>query len=66
MYAESERMKKLVQDLLLLAKLDRSPMIQLSEGELDGIIKEMAPQLRLLAGNRKVSFETKLRSEMSI
>ncbi|MDR3585118.1 MAG: ATP-binding protein [Desulfosporosinus sp.] len=55
MYAESERMKKLVQDLLLLAKLDRSPINQLTEGELDGIIKEMAPQLRLLAGNRKVS-----------
>ena len=55
MYAESERMKKLVQNLLLLAKLDRSPMIQLSVGELDGIIKEMAPQLRLLAGKRKVS-----------
>ena len=55
MYAESERMKKLVQDLLLLAKLDRSPLIQLNEGELDGIIKEMAPQLRVLAGNRKVS-----------
>lgn len=55
MYAESERMKKLVQDLLLLAKLDRSPIIEFSEGNLDSIILEMAPQLRLLAGNRKVN-----------
>lgn len=55
MYAESDRMKKLVEDLLLLAKLDRSPNIQLSEGALDEIIKNMAPQLRLLAGDRKVS-----------
>jgi len=55
MYTESERMKKLVQDLLLLAKLDRSPIIQLAEGELDGVIKEMAPQMRVLAGQRKVS-----------
>lgn len=55
MYTESERMKKLIQDLLLLAKLDRSPVIQLSEGELDGIIKEMMPQMKLLAGDRKVS-----------
>ncbi len=54
MYTESERMKKLVQDLLLLAKLDRSPNIQLIEKELDSMIKEMAPQFRLLAGNRKV------------
>jgi len=57
MYTESERMKKLVQDLLLLAKLDRSPDVQLIEGELDVIIKSMAPQLRLLAGNRKVSLK---------
>lgn len=57
MYAESERMKKLVQDLLLLAKLDRSPNVRLSEGELDEIIKGMSPQLRLLAGNRKVSLK---------
>jgi two-component system OmpR family sensor kinase len=54
MYAESERMKKLVQDLLLLAKLDRSPNVQLCEGELDGIIKDMAPQLRMLAEKRIV------------
>ncbi|AET69088.1 signal transduction histidine kinase [Desulfosporosinus orientis DSM 765] len=57
MYDESERMKKLVQDLLLLAKLDRSPNVQLSEGVLDEIIKGMAPQLRVLAGNRKVSLK---------
>ncbi|WP_407311128.1 sensor histidine kinase [Desulfosporosinus sp. SB140] len=55
MYAESERMKKLVEDLLLLAKLDRSPKIHLTEEALDKVIREMAPQLRLLAGDRKVS-----------
>ncbi|MCO1604219.1 sensor histidine kinase [Desulfosporosinus nitroreducens] len=57
MYTESERMKKLIQDLLQLAKLDRSPNVQLIEGELDEIIKGMAPQLRLLAGDRKVSLK---------
>ncbi len=57
MYAESERMKKLVQDLLLLARLDRSPNIQLSLGELDNVIMEMEPQLRLLGGNRQVGLE---------
>lgn len=55
MYAESERMKKLVMDLLLLAKLDRSPNIQLREGKLDEVIKDIAPQLRVLAGERQVS-----------
>ncbi len=57
MYVESERMKKLVQDLLLLAKLDRSPDIQLVEGELKEIIKEMEPQLKLLSGSRNVNFK---------
>ena len=55
MLAESERMKKLVQDLLLLARLDRSPAINLEEGALDELIREMEPQLRLLAGNRTVN-----------
>lgn len=57
MYTESERMKKLVQDLLLLAKLDRSPNLELVERELDGLILEMESQLRMLAGDREVEFE---------
>jgi two-component system, OmpR family, sensor kinase len=54
MYGESERINKLVHDLLLLAKLDRTPNILLTEGELDSVIKEMEAQFRLLAGHRKV------------
>jgi two-component system OmpR family sensor kinase len=57
MYGESERINKLVQDLLLLAKLDRSPTIRLEEGALDAVIRDMEPQLRLLAGERRVTFE---------
>lgn len=55
MHVESERMKKLVQDLLLLAKLDRTPVIDPAAGELDRVIKEMGSQLRLLAGERTVA-----------
>ncbi|MCS7461581.1 HAMP domain-containing histidine kinase [Paenibacillus doosanensis] len=57
MYSESERINKLVQDLLLLARLDRSPTVQLEEGELDLVIQSMEPQLRLLAGERSVGFK---------
>jgi two-component system OmpR family sensor kinase len=56
MYGESARINKLVQDLLLLAKLDRTPHIELQHGSLDEVIREMEPQLRVLAGKRKVSF----------
>jgi two-component system OmpR family sensor kinase len=56
MHGESGRIIKLVQDLLLLAKLDRTPTFQLTEGRLDAVVREMEPQLRLLAGERNVSF----------
>jgi two-component system OmpR family sensor kinase len=56
MHSESERLNKLVHDLLLLAKLDSTPHIELKEGLLDTVIREMEPQLRILAGNRRLSF----------
>ncbi|MFA4885521.1 MAG: ATP-binding protein [Desulfotomaculaceae bacterium] len=55
MHSESVRLTKLVQDLLLLTKLDRTPRIELTEGMLDTVIRDMEPQLRILAGGRKLS-----------
>ncbi|MEK8130635.1 HAMP domain-containing sensor histidine kinase [Paenibacillus filicis] len=52
MHGESKRINKLVQDLLLLAKLDRTPLIQLEDGQLSAVLQDMEPQLRLLAGGR--------------
>ncbi|GAB6158717.1 HAMP domain-containing sensor histidine kinase [Desulfotomaculum varum] len=57
MYGESERLNKLVQDLLLLAKLDRTPRLELADGLLDEVIREMEPQLRLLAGSRRLDLQ---------
>ena len=56
MYGESERMKILVQDLILLARLDREPKLNLQMQPLESIVAEMEPQLRLLAGDRHVVF----------
>ncbi|MCP3773162.1 HAMP domain-containing histidine kinase [Paenibacillus sp. MZ04-78.2] len=56
MYGESERLNKLVRDLLLLARLDRHPTADLKNESLSGIVDEMEPQLRLLAGRRNVQF----------
>ncbi|WP_235941297.1 sensor histidine kinase [Paenibacillus puerhi] len=58
MHSESKRINKLVSDLLLLAKLDRAPLIQLEDGALSDVIREMEPQLRLLAGSRALRLET--------
>ncbi len=54
MHGESERLNKLVHDLLLLAKLDRTPFLELEEGMLDAVIRDMEPQLRILAGSRRL------------
>lgn len=56
MYSESGRLNKLVRDLLLLARLDRSPEIHPTVGRIGEIVREMEPQLRMLAGDRRVEF----------
>ena len=55
MHSESQRLNKLVHDLLLLSKLDRAPHIHLEAGQLDRIISAMEPQLRILAGTRQLN-----------
>jgi len=55
MRGESERINKLVHDLLQLAKLDRAPEARLVNCDLSCIVQEMEPQLKLLAESREVS-----------
>jgi two-component system, OmpR family, sensor kinase len=57
MHNESTRIKKLVEDLLMLAKLERAPQLQLHSTRLDNLIRELEPHLRMLAGTRQVRFE---------
>lgn len=59
MHGESKRINKLVEDLLLLAKLDRAPQLSFRESQLDKIVEEMEPQLRMLAGSRSTHIHTK-------
>lgn len=56
MYGESERINKLVHDLLFLTKMDRAPRFQFDDGKLDIVIQHMEAQLRLLAGDRVLVF----------
>lgn len=57
MHGESRRINKLVEDLLLLTKLDQAPQLQLTELRLDALLREMEPQLLMLAGNRKIHLD---------
>ena len=54
MNSESGRLTKLVQDLLLLNKLDRKAKVEFMETCLDSVILEMEPQFHILAGKRKL------------
>ncbi|MDP4084304.1 MAG: HAMP domain-containing sensor histidine kinase [Bacillota bacterium] len=56
MHGESKRIIKLVEDLLLLTKLDQAPNLQISLVNLTELIRDMEPQLLVLAGNRQVYF----------
>ncbi|MCJ7984070.1 HAMP domain-containing protein [Priestia sp. OVL9] len=53
MYGESKRLRKLIQDLLLLAQLDQLPTFQKECCFVDELILDMKPQLMLLAGTEK-------------
>ncbi|WP_431308684.1 sensor histidine kinase [Alicyclobacillus fastidiosus] len=64
MLMETERLSRLVQDLLTLAKLDRNMTFDMQSHHLDVIVREMEPQLRLLAGSRHVEF--KLDEDLSV
>lgn len=57
MHGESKRINKLVEDLLLLARMDGAPQLRLKNLLLGEVIDEMQPQLQMLAGNRMVTFD---------
>lgn len=57
MHGEAKRINQLVEDLLLLARMDSAPQMQVRELLLGGLIEDMQPQLRLLAGGREVRFD---------
>lgn len=54
MRGESERINKLVEDLLTLAKLDQAPSVAPERGDLAELLRGMEPQLRLLCGERSL------------
>ncbi|WNS41680.1 ATP-binding protein [Paenibacillus sp. MMS20-IR301] len=57
MHGEAKRINKLVEDLLLLARMDGAPQLRVKELLLGELVDEMQPQLKVLAGNRDVKFD---------
>jgi len=57
MHGESARINKLVSDLLTLAKADRAPDLLLVPVDPAVLVRGMEPQLRLLAGDRRIELD---------
>ncbi|SFD14953.1 two-component system, OmpR family, sensor kinase [Clostridium uliginosum] len=56
---ESERLAKLVNDLLVLTKLDQQLIVEMNTENINNVIEEIFPQLQILCKNRKLKLELK-------
>lgn len=56
---ESERLTKLVNDLLILTKLEQQPIIEMKSENINDLIEEIYPQLIILCENRALQLEVK-------
>lgn len=51
---ESDRLEELVNELLVLTKLDQKVQVEMLEEDIKEIVEEIYPQLQILAGRRKI------------
>ena len=56
---ESERLTKLVNDLLVLTRLEQNPVVEISRESINDIIEEIHPQLQILAKDRDLKLDLK-------
>lgn len=56
---ESERLTKLVNDLLLLTKLEQKVQVDMAVENIKDIIEEVYPQLKIISGERKILLQLK-------
>ncbi len=56
---ESERLNKLVNELLMLTRLDQKIKHEMKNENIKNIIEEIHPQLKILAGERKINLKLK-------
>lgn len=56
---ESERLAKLVNDLLILTRLDQHPVVEIKKENLNDVINEIIPQLQILSKDRTLDIELK-------
>lgn len=55
--SESNRLNRLINNLLLLSRFDQSEQVEMKNEQLDEIIEELKPQLDIIAGADKVKLD---------
>lgn len=56
---ESERLTKLVNDLLVLTRLEQNPVVEIARESINDIIEEIRPQLQILVKDRDLKLDLK-------
>ncbi|EHI97843.1 integral membrane sensor signal transduction histidine kinase [Clostridium sp. DL-VIII] len=56
---ESERLTKLVNDLLILTRLDGKPVVETKKEDINELVQEVEPQLKILCKNRSLQLKLK-------
>lgn len=56
---ESERLAKLVNDLLVLTRLEQNPVVEINKENINNIIQEVFPQLQILSKDRMLQLKLK-------
>lgn len=56
---ESERLGKLVNDLLMLTRLDQHITVEMKKEDIKSIVEEAYPQLKIIGGERKILLDLK-------
>ncbi len=56
---ESERLTKLVNDLLILTRLDQKPIVEVKKEDINDLLSEIKPQLKILSKDRTLQFQLK-------
>ena len=54
---ESERLTKLVNDLLVLTRLEQKPVVEMKQESINDVVEEIFPQLKILAKDRKLEID---------
>lgn len=64
--SESERLTKLINDLLILTRMDQNVAVEIQKDDINEVIRELLSQLQVICGSRKIQLDLSLKEKVSI